>query len=228
MASREAGPSPLVPSVIMIILGMVIIGPNISLVIALLLLILLLVQLFSTLSSTSPAPPPPFSPAVNDQSSSSGHDAEGFSLGAFLAAAAAAKHESTEEFLEHKRKKRWIDNKSGYNCFMLYPRSLYGCHWSNRQYWDWRCFKETRSGETNLRVLAGPPVILKLTLPTGKVQNRQVSLLEKPRGQWIELSVGIFLTDQNIYGSSSSSSETAAVSFSLYPDCRPLEIWSYN
>lgn len=72
------------------------------------------------------------------------------------------------------------------------------------------------------------PVILKLTLPTGKVQNRQVSLLEKPRGQWIELSVGIFLTDQNIYGSSSSSSETAAVSFSLYPDCRPLEIWSYN
>lgn len=84
MASREAGPSPLVPSVIMIILGMVIIGPNISLVIALLLLILLLVQLFSTFSSTSPARPPPFSPAVNDQSSSSGHDAEGFSLGAFL------------------------------------------------------------------------------------------------------------------------------------------------
>lgn len=84
MASREAGPSPLVPSVIMIILGMVIIGPNISFVIALLLLILLLVQLFSTFSSTSPARPPPFSPAVNDQSSSLGHDAEGFSLGAFL------------------------------------------------------------------------------------------------------------------------------------------------
>ncbi|XP_024956243.1 protein PHLOEM PROTEIN 2-LIKE A1-like [Citrus sinensis] len=133
--------------------------------------------------------------------------------------------------------KRWIDNKSGYNCFMLYPRSLYGCHWSNRQYWDWRCFKETSdenievvklicvcwldvSGTFKISDLSPgvlyelvyvvkltnapygweAPVILKLTLPTGKVQNRQVSLLEKPRGQWIELSVGIFLTDQNIYG----------------------------
>ncbi|KAH9706593.1 protein PHLOEM PROTEIN 2-LIKE A1 [Citrus sinensis] len=149
----------------------------------------------------------------------------------FKAAAAAAKHESTEEFLEHKRKKRWIDNKSGYNCFMLYPRSLYGCHWSNRQYWDWRCFKET--SDENIEVVKLICVCWLDVSGTFKISDLSPGVLYelvyvKPRGQWIELSVGIFLTDQNIYGSSSSSSETAAVSFSLYPDCRPLEIWSYN
>lgn len=60
------------------------------------------------------------------------------------------------------------------------------------------------------------PIILKLTLPNGRVQNRQVSLLGRsPGDNGLGLSVANFLTDQNIYGSSSSSSETAEVSFNL-------------
>ncbi|TXG66479.1 hypothetical protein EZV62_007754 [Acer yangbiense] len=39
------------------------------------------------------------------------------------------------------------------------------------------------------------PVTLRLSLPGEEVQDRQVSLLEKPRGEWIELNVGNFLTD---------------------------------
>lgn len=42
------------------------------------------------------------------------------------------------------------------------------------------------------------PVRLKLSLPGGKVQERRVSLLEKPRGEWLELSVGNFFTRENI------------------------------
>ncbi|ESR50574.1 hypothetical protein CICLE_v10033500mg [Citrus x clementina] len=140
----------------------------------------------------------------------------------FKKAAAAAKHESAEEFLEHKRKKRWIDNKSGYNCFMLYPRSLYRCHWSNRQYWDWRCFKET--SDENIEVVKLICVCWLDVSGTFKISDLWPVVLyelvyvpfgEKPRGQWIGLSVANFLTDQNIYGSSSSSSETAEVSFNL-------------
>ena len=36
------------------------------------------------------------------------------------------------------------------------------------------------------------PIRLILALPDGRVQASQVSLLEKPRGQWMELSVGNF------------------------------------
>ncbi|XP_059431283.1 protein PHLOEM PROTEIN 2-LIKE A1-like [Corylus avellana] len=36
------------------------------------------------------------------------------------------------------------------------------------------------------------PIQLKLAFPDGRVQVRQVSLLEKPRKQWIELNVGNF------------------------------------
>jgi hypothetical protein len=35
-------------------------------------------------------------------------------------------------------------------------------------------------------------IVLKLSLPDGRTQERQVSLLEKPRRQWIELNVGNF------------------------------------
>ena len=38
------------------------------------------------------------------------------------------------------------------------------------------------------------PIQLKLTLPNGRVQERLVSLLEKPRRKWIELNVGNFQT----------------------------------
>ena len=52
------------------------------------------------------------------------------------------------------------------------------------------------------------PVKLKLCLPDGKVQERQVSLLQKPRGQLMELSLGHFCTGEN--------GETREVCFYLY------------
>ncbi|PKI74019.1 hypothetical protein CRG98_005636 [Punica granatum] len=51
------------------------------------------------------------------------------------------------------------------------------------------------------------PVTLKLSLPNGTVRHRQVSLLEKPRGSIIELSVGHFIVEDD---------ETGEVCFDLY------------
>ncbi|KAE8037269.1 hypothetical protein FH972_009870 [Carpinus fangiana] len=135
-----------------------------------------------------------------------------------------------EIFLEHKTKKKWADEKTGHLCFMLYARSLYIC-WSHREYWTWKCFKETSDENIEVAKLShvcrlevrgklstselSPevvyeivyvvkltngafgwelPLILNLTLPDGRVQVRQISLLEKPRRQWIELNFGNFQT----------------------------------
>ncbi|KAG6632310.1 lectin-like isoform X1 [Carya illinoinensis] len=132
-------------------------------------------------------------------------------------------------FLEHKRKKKWVDQKTGYICFMLYARSLYVTWGAKGEYWDWNCFKETSDenievakltavcwldvrGKVNVSELSPEvvyevvyevklkrgasgwelPIILQLSLPDGSIKQRQVSLLEKPRGEWIELSVGCF------------------------------------
>jgi hypothetical protein len=51
------------------------------------------------------------------------------------------------------------------------------------------------------------PILLRLSLPDGRVQERQVSLLEKPRRQWIELNVGNFQT---------KNGESGEVSFDIY------------
>ena len=40
------------------------------------------------------------------------------------------------------------------------------------------------------------PITLRLSLPDGRVQHRQVSLLRKPRGEWMELNVGNFQAQQ--------------------------------
>ncbi|EOY10380.1 hypothetical protein QUC31_010039 [Theobroma cacao] len=55
------------------------------------------------------------------------------------------------------------------------------------------------------------PIKLRLSLPNDRVQERQVSLLQKPRGQWIELNVGNFSTDEN-----GETGETGEVCFDLY------------
>ncbi|KAL3533619.1 hypothetical protein ACH5RR_007140 [Cinchona calisaya] len=145
-----------------------------------------------------------------------------------MAAGRKSRENRNQEFLDHKKKKRWVDEKSGNYCFMIYPRSLY-ITWGQREYWDWKCFKET--SDENIEVIklshicwldirgkfkmsdlsSGGiyevvyvvkltkaasgwelPITLKLSLPEGKVQERTLSLLEKPRGQWIELKVGTF------------------------------------
>lgn len=41
------------------------------------------------------------------------------------------------------------------------------------------------------------PIKLKLSLPNGKVQERQVSLLRMPKGKWMEVSLGYFCTEEN-------------------------------
>ncbi|KAA8520323.1 hypothetical protein F0562_014579 [Nyssa sinensis] len=56
----------------------------------------------------------------------------------------------SEVFLEQKRKKKWVDGNSGYDCFMLYPRSLF-ITWGWREYWNWKCFKET--SDENIEVV---------------------------------------------------------------------------
>ncbi|CBI40027.3 hypothetical protein VitviT2T_022744 [Vitis vinifera] len=148
-----------------------------------------------------------------------------------------------EVFLEHKRMKRWTDNKSGGVCYMLYARALF-ITWGTREHWNWNCFKET--GEENIEVAKlshvcwldvrgklkmselSPgivygvfyqvkltkggsgwelPLTLRLSLPDGRVQHRQVSLRQKPRGEWIELNVGNFQTQEG---------ESREVCFDLY------------
>ncbi|XP_062172198.1 protein PHLOEM PROTEIN 2-LIKE A1-like [Alnus glutinosa] len=138
---------------------------------------------------------------------------------------------SGEIFLEHKRKKKWADEKTGHSCFMLYARSLY-ITWGNKEHWIWNCFKETSEenievaklshvcwldvrGKLNMSELSPKvvyeivylvkltngasgwelPIVLKLSLPDGRTQERQLSLSEKPRKQWIELNVGNFQTE---------------------------------
>ena len=51
------------------------------------------------------------------------------------------------------------------------------------------------------------PIVLKLSLPDGRVRERQVSIMEKPRKQWIELNVGNF---------ESKDGETGEVCFDLF------------
>ncbi|KAB1213551.1 Protein PHLOEM PROTEIN 2-LIKE A1 [Morella rubra] len=138
------------------------------------------------------------------------------------------KNALSEEFLEHKKKKKWTDKKTGYTCFALYARSLY-VTWGGKENWTWDCFKETSEenievaklshvcwldvrGKLSMSDLSPEvvyeivyvvkltnnasgwelPIMLQLSLPDGRVQQRQVSLLEKPRKQWIELNVGSF------------------------------------
>ncbi|KAJ0013694.1 hypothetical protein Pint_20835 [Pistacia integerrima] len=138
---------------------------------------------------------------------------------------------NTEEFLEHKRKKTWVDKKTSCKCFMIYPRSLY-ITWGSLEYWTWNYFKDTSDENVEVAKLShvcwldvrgkfkvsdlSPgavyeivyvvkltkeasgwelPIHLKLSLPDGTVKQRQISLFEKPRGEWMELNLGKFLTE---------------------------------
>uniref|UniRef100_A0A1D1YYU8 Protein PHLOEM PROTEIN 2-LIKE A1 n=1 Tax=Anthurium amnicola TaxID=1678845 RepID=A0A1D1YYU8_9ARAE len=47
-------------------------------------------------------------------------------------------------FLNHKRKKFWVDEKSGCNCFTLFAREL-SITWGNdKRYWEWYSWQEAR------------------------------------------------------------------------------------
>ncbi|XP_042520925.1 lectin-like [Macadamia integrifolia] len=46
-------------------------------------------------------------------------------------------------FLDHKRKKYWIDPKTGYNCFMLFARDLSITWGDDNRYWKWDSLQET-------------------------------------------------------------------------------------
>ncbi|KAJ4977172.1 hypothetical protein NE237_002278 [Protea cynaroides] len=48
-------------------------------------------------------------------------------------------------FLNKKRKKYWVEVKSGYNCFMLFARA-HSITWSDdKQYWHWPYWQETNN-----------------------------------------------------------------------------------
>ena len=51
------------------------------------------------------------------------------------------------------------------------------------------------------------PIKLQLALPDGRVQERQVSLLEKPRKEWFQLNVGNF---------QSKDGESGEICFSIF------------
>ncbi|XWS58621.1 hypothetical protein CRYUN_Cryun08bG0050400 [Craigia yunnanensis] len=55
------------------------------------------------------------------------------------------------------------------------------------------------------------PINLRLSLTNGRAQERQFSLLQKPRRQWMELNVGNFCTEEN-----GETGETREVCFDLY------------
>ncbi|XP_015871395.2 protein PHLOEM PROTEIN 2-LIKE A1 [Ziziphus jujuba] len=138
------------------------------------------------------------------------------------------------EFHEFKRKKIWVDKKTGYKCMMLYPRWLDIAWGGHPGYWVWNCYKETSDENIEVAKLAAVcwlqvrgqfkmselspgvdyeiayiikikngasgwelPVTLEINnLSERKVQKRVVSLLEKPRGDWIELNGGSFQTNK--------------------------------
>ncbi|KAK3041234.1 hypothetical protein RJ639_028494 [Escallonia herrerae] len=46
-------------------------------------------------------------------------------------------------FLNHKRKKYWVERTSYHNCFMLFARDLAITWADDERYWHWPSFKET-------------------------------------------------------------------------------------
>uniref|UniRef100_A0A1D1ZCW7 Protein PHLOEM PROTEIN 2-LIKE A1 n=1 Tax=Anthurium amnicola TaxID=1678845 RepID=A0A1D1ZCW7_9ARAE len=130
-------------------------------------------------------------------------------------------------FLNQRRKKYWIDEKSGCNCFMLFARDL-SITWSDDpRYWKWCALQETSDVCVEVAALLrvcwldiygrfeishltpgityevafvvmmqytsdgwNTPVNLRLTDPEGNQQKHLESLIDKPRGEWIELIVG--------------------------------------
>lgn len=56
-------------------------------------------------------------------------------------------------FLNNKKQKYWVDEKNGYNCFMLLARCL-SITWSeNQQYWKWVSMKESSDVEIEIASL---------------------------------------------------------------------------
>ncbi|KAI3965816.1 hypothetical protein MKX01_010773 [Papaver californicum] len=55
-------------------------------------------------------------------------------------------HLSSGILLNQKKQKYWIDN-SGYNCFMLFPRSLAITWAEDNQFWHWPSMKESSTSD---------------------------------------------------------------------------------
>ncbi|XP_065013404.1 lectin-like [Musa acuminata AAA Group] len=136
-------------------------------------------------------------------------------------------HISSGSFLSNNRKKYWVDEKTGANCFALVARDLSITWGDDPRYWQWLPMKE--AGEVEIEVASlkqvcwleihgklemshltpavtydiffevmisketasgwGTPVNLRVKFPDGRVEEHKESLLEKPRGRWIALTV---------------------------------------
>ncbi|XVE90304.1 hypothetical protein DITRI_Ditri20bG0066800 [Diplodiscus trichospermus] len=90
----------------------------------------------------------------------------------------------------------WLDVRGKLNMSDLSPATLY------EVVYEVKLTKDASGWEL--------PIKLRLSLP-GKVKERQVSLLQKPRGEWMELNVGHFCTEE-----SGETGETREVCFDLY------------
>ncbi|XP_043690402.1 uncharacterized protein LOC122641141 isoform X1 [Telopea speciosissima] len=62
-------------------------------------------------------------------------------------------HLSSGVFLDHKRKKYWIDPKTGYNCFMLFARDLSITWGDDKSYWKWDSLQETSNVHVDIAEL---------------------------------------------------------------------------
>ncbi|RWR85722.1 protein PHLOEM PROTEIN 2-LIKE A1 [Cinnamomum micranthum f. kanehirae] len=56
-------------------------------------------------------------------------------------------------FLSHKRKKYWVDEQSGHNCFMLFARDLLITWSEDKRYWHWDRVKAAGDVDVEVAVL---------------------------------------------------------------------------
>ncbi|XVF40047.1 hypothetical protein PTKIN_Ptkin01aG0081100 [Pterospermum kingtungense] len=115
-------------------------------------------------------------------------------------------------FLNQKRKKYWVDNKSNKNCFMLevyhYVAELLKVCWLELQakFDAAKLSPGTLYGVTFVVMLRDEafgwevPVNFRLTLPNGEKVERKEILMNKPTGKWIEIPVGEFTTSPENVG----------------------------
>ncbi|KAL5705251.1 hypothetical protein ACHQM5_023580 [Ranunculus cassubicifolius] len=73
-------------------------------------------------------------------------------------------HSSTEQllnqlhsgvYLNQKKKKYWVDQESGVNCFMIFPRDFYISWGEDERYWRWCLFDEPGGGVVEIAELIG-------------------------------------------------------------------------
>ncbi|KAJ4980066.1 hypothetical protein NE237_010846 [Protea cynaroides] len=95
-------------------------------------------------------------------------------------------------FLDQKTK-NWIDRKTGSNCFVLFPRYLSFGYYGFRVTYEVAFMVMINYMDTRCK----GPVKLELITPNGDIHQRTENILDKPKGQWMEIRVPQFHTGQD-------------------------------